>query len=37
MHVYKCTNERTKTQEKPQTYYNHRHNIKRIQQHVTKQ
>ena len=29
MHIYKCTNEHTKTQEK--THYNHRH--KRIQQH----
>jgi len=36
MHIYKCTNERTKTQEKTTTYYNHRHKRKRIQQHVTK-
>ena len=35
MHIYKCTNERTKTQEK-KPYYNHRHKRKIIQQHVTK-
>ena len=36
MHIYVCTNERTKNAGRKKTLSNKRHKRKRIQQHVTK-